>query len=125
MQELIGDLTVDQFTQFIGVLVGCVLFVFTVWLLLTALVHGIFDGWLFRKGALYYCSLRYLNKHFKRFKNCGTVESLEKAYSELIVITSLLRYQRTIPKILYFPLMKKLEFIYNKRKVEISNYWND
>lgn len=125
MQELIGNLTAEQFTKFIGMLSGCVVFAFGISTFVIAFITSAVDGWLFRKGSLYYGSFRYLNKYFKRLKNCGTLESLDKSYSELIVIISLLRYQRTIPKTLYFPLMKKLEFIYNKRKVEISDYWID
>lgn len=123
MQELIGNLTVEQFAQLIGetcgVLMGCI-FVSS---FLVALITGSVDGWAFRKGSLYYGSLRYLNQFFKMLKNCGTVKSLDGTYKELVTIISLLRYQRTIPKFLYKRLMEKLDFIYNKRKIEILDYW--
>lgn len=123
MHELIGNLTCEQFAQLIGetcgVLMGCI-FVSS---FLVALITGSVDGWAFRKGSLYYGSLKYLNQCFKRLKNCGTVESLEVCYAETSGIICLLRYQRTIPKFLYDRLIEKLDFIYNKRKIEISDYW--
>lgn len=125
MQVLIGDLTAEQFARFIGVVLGAVIgFSLFCWLV-AALIHSILDGWLFRKGALYYSSLRYLNRYFKRLKNCGTVENLDKAYGELFVIISLLQFQRVIPMAIILPLKEKLVITYNKRKVEISDYWSD
>lgn len=125
MQVLIGDLTVEQFARFIGVVLGAVIgFSLFCWLV-AALIYSILDGWLFRKGTLYYSSLRYLNRYFKRLKNCGTVENLDKAYGELFVIISLLQFQRVIPMAIVLPLKEKLGIIYNKRKVEISDYWSD
>ena len=125
MQELIGNLTVEQFTKLLGMLLGCVIFYFCFCFLLTGLAHSIVDGWAFRKGSLYYGSLKYLNQCFKRLKNCGTVESLEVCYAETSGIICLLCYQRTIPKFLYKRLMEKLDFIYKKRKIEICDYWNN
>lgn len=123
MQELIGNLTAEQFTKLLGMLLGCVIFYFCFCFLLTGLAHSIVDGWAFRKGSFYYGSLKYLNQCFKRLKNCGTVESLDVVYKELVTVIALLRYQRTIPKFLYERLIEKLDFIYNKRKIEISDYW--
>lgn len=123
MQELIGNLTVEQFTKLLCMLLGCVIAYFCFCFLLTGLAHSIVDGWAFRKGSLYYGSLKYLNQCFKRLKNCGTVESLDVVYKELVTVIALLRYQRTISKFLYERLIEKLDFIYNKRKIEISDYW--
>lgn len=123
MQELIGDLTVEQFVLLIskvcGVLFGCIL----ACSFLAALITASVDGWAFRKGSLYYGSLKYLNQCFKRLKNCGTVGSLDKVHDELVTVISLLRYQRIIPKFLYVRLFDKLGLIYRKRKIEISDYW--
>ena len=38
-------MTAEQFTQFIGVLFGGVIFFFGSWLLLTAFLHAVIDGW--------------------------------------------------------------------------------
>ena len=122
MQELIGNLTVEQLTQLIGnicgVLFGCVF----VCSFFVALITASVDGWLFRKGFLYYGSLKYLNQYFKRLKNCGSVESLDKAYNELNAAISLMIYQRVISKSIYKRLFDKLGLIYKKRKTEISDY---
>lgn len=78
MQQLIGNMTADQFTQFIGLLIGCVIIFFGSFALIEALVHSIIDGWLFRKGALYYGSLRYLNKLFKKLKTIKSIDTKRK-----------------------------------------------
>ena len=123
MQELIVNLTVEQFTLLIGkacgVLLGCIFVSSFFFFFITASV----DGWVFRKGFLYYGSLKYLNHYFKRLKNCGTVESLAKTYNELNTVILLMMYQRVIPKFIYKRLMEKLDFIYEKREIEISDYW--
>ena len=123
MQELIGNLTAEQFAILIGkicgVIFGCVL----ACSFLIAFITAFVDGWAFRKGSLYYGSLKYLNQYFKRFKNCGTVESLVKTYNELNTVILLLMYQRVIPKFIYNRLMEKLDFIFEKREIEISDYW--
>ena len=123
MQELIGNLTVEQFTKLLCMLLGCTIAYFCFCFLLTGFAHSIVDGWAFRKGSLYYGSLKYLNQCFKRLKNCGTVGSLEVCYAEVSGVICLLRYQRTIPKFLYDRLTEKLKFVYRKRKIEISDYW--
>ena len=123
MQELIGNLTAEQFALLIGkicgVIFGCVLACSSLIAFITAFV----DGWAFRKGSLYYGSFKYLNQCFKRLKNCGTVESLVKTYNELNTVILLLMYQRVIPKFIYNRLMEKLDFIFEKREIEISDYW--
>ena len=123
MQELIGNLTAEQFAILIGkicgVIFGCVL----ACSFLIAFITAFVDGWAFRKGSLYYGSFKYLNQCFKRLKNCGTVESLVKTYNELNTVILLLMYQRVIPKFIYNRLMEKLDFIFEKREIEISDYW--
>ena len=123
MQELIGNLTVEQFALLVGkicgVIFGCVLACSSLIAFITAFV----DGWAFRKGSLYYGSFKYLNQCFKRLKNCGTVGSLDKVHNELVTVISFLRYQRIISKFLYVRLFDKLGLIYRKRKIEISDYW--
>lgn len=123
MQELIGNLTAEQFALLIGkicgVIFGCVLACSSLIAFITAFV----DGWAFRKGSLYYGSFKYLNQCFKRLKNCGTVESLVKTYNELNTVILLLMYQRVIPKLICKRLMEKLDFIFEKREIEISDYW--
>ncbi|MFG6325257.1 MAG: hypothetical protein K1W00_00250 [Lachnospiraceae bacterium] len=123
MQELIGNLTAEQFALLIGkicgVIFGCVLACSSLIAFITAFV----DGWAFRKGSLYYGSFKYLNQCFKRLKNCGTVESLVKTYNELNTVILLLMYQRVIPKLIYKRLLEKLNFIFEKREIEISDYW--
>lgn len=123
MQELIGNLTAEQFALLVGkicgVIFGCVLDCSSLIAFITAFV----DGWAFRKGSLYYGSFKYLNQCFKRLKNCGTVESLVKTYNELNTVILLLMYQRVIPKLIYKRLLEKLDFIFEKREIEISDYW--
>lgn len=123
MQELIGNLTAEQFAILIGkicgVIFGCVL----ACSFLIAFITASVDGWIFRKGFLYYGSFKYLNQCFKRLKNCGTVESLAKTYNELNTVILLLMYQRVIPKFIYKRLLEKLDFIFEKREIEISDYW--
>lgn len=123
MQELIGNLTAEQFALLVGkicgVIFGCVLACSSLIAFITAFV----DGWVFRKGSLYYGSFKYLNQCFKRLKNCGTVESLVKTYNELNTVILLLMYQRVIPKFIYNRLLEKLDFIFEKREIEISDYW--
>lgn len=115
MQELIGNLTAEQFTKLLGMLLGCVIFYFCFCFLLTGLAHSIVDGWAFRKGSLYYGSLKYLNQCFKSLKKCTSIDSLEMCYTEVSGIICLLRYQRTIPKFLYKRLMEKRDLIYQER----------
>lgn len=114
-QMLIGNLTIDQFTRFIGVLVGCV-FVF---LLCQALAAALVDGWLFRKSALYYGSLRYLNKCFKKLRNCNSLQELDLSAYECLSAIRLLRFQRTIPKIMYNRLLDKCNQIHLQRRSEL------
>lgn len=113
MQTLIGNMTAEQFTQFIGLLIGCVILFFGSLALIEALVHSIVDGWLFRKGALYYGSLRYLNKLFKKLKSASTHFELDIADNELRSAIHLLRCQRVIPKIMFERLLEKQEHIYS------------
>lgn len=119
MQELIGNLTCEQFAQLIGktcgVLMGCI-FVSS---FLVAFITGCSDGWAFRKGFLYYGSLKYLNQCFKSLKKCTSPDSLEVCYTEVSSVICLLRYQRTIPKFLYKRLMEKRDLIYQERVNEI------
>lgn len=122
MQEFIGDLTADQFARLIGLVLGVSLGLIGLGSFVIAFISAFVDGWFFRKGALYYGSLRYLNQCFKKLKNCGTSESLDNVYNELVTVISLLRYQRTIPKYLYERICEKLDFIYRKRKIEIRDY---
>ena len=119
MQELIGNMTPEQFSQFIGVLLGGVIFFFGSWLLLTAFLHSVIDGWLFRKGALYYGSLRYLNKLFKNLKAATSIQTCDLANAELRSAIHILRYQRVIPKIMYKRLLEKQEQIHYQRKSEL------
>ena len=119
MQELIGNMTPEQFSQFIGVLFGGVIFFFGSWLLLTAFLHSVIDGWLFRKGALYYGSLLYLNKRFKYLKTASSINLLEIFDVELHSTIELLRYQRIIPKIMYNRLLDKCREIYFQRRLEL------
>lgn len=123
MQELIGNLTAEQFAILIGkicgVIFGCVLACSS----LIAFIIAFVDGWVFRKGSLYYGSFKYLNQCFKRLKNCGTVESLAKTYNEINTVILLLMYQRVIPKFICKRLLEKLDFIFEKREIEISDYW--
>ena len=86
---------------------------------LVALITASVDGWVFRKGFLYYGSLKYLNQHFRRLKNCGSVESLVKTYNELNTAIRLMMYQRVIPKFIYNRLMEKLDFICEKLELEL------
>lgn len=122
MQTLIGNMTAEQFTQFIGLLIGCVILFFGFFALLEAFVHSIVDGWLFRKGALYYGSLRYLNKCFKKLRNCNSLQELDLSAYECLSAIYLLRYQRTIPKIMYKRLLDKCNQIHLQRRSEL---WQD
>lgn len=124
MRELIVNLTVEQFSQFVGMLISAAFFFILFWVLCISLLDGIFDGWLFRKGALYYGSFRYLNKLFKKLRNCGTAKELENLCFSLTKIITLLYFQRVIPKFIFNRLNSKLDYIYEKRKIEISDYWS-
>lgn len=123
MQELIGDLTVEQFTRAVGTIFGCLFFTIFIFFITIAFITALVDGWTFRKGFLYYGSFKYLNQCFKRLKNCGTVESLAKTYNEINTVILLLMYQRVIPKFICKRLLEKLDFIFEKREIEISDYW--
>lgn len=123
MQEYIGNLTVEQFSQLVGTLIGCVIMFFCFWVLISAMLHSILDGWLFRKGALYYGSFRYLNKLFKRLRNCGTIDSLESVSSEIVNTINLLLCQRVIHKFTFDKLNSTFNYLYEKRRIEISSYW--
>lgn len=115
MQELIGNMTAEQFAQFIGVLLGCVfIFIFC-----QCIAAAFVDGWAFRKGALYYGSLRYLNKLFKKLKTIKSIQELDFTNAELRSVIHMLRYQRTIPKIMYKRLLEKQEQIHYQRKSEL------
>ena len=119
MQELIGNLTIEEFTEFMGAFIGCIMFYFFILLLAFAFGHAIIDGWLFRKGALYYGSLRYLNKLFKNLKTATSIQFLDLANAELQSAIHILRYQRVIPKIMYNRLLEKQEQIHYQRKSEL------
>ena len=119
MQEIIGNMTVEQFTQFLGSVVAYLLFVLGFGVIFFALGGAIFDGWLFRKGALYYGSLRYLNKLFKNLKTATSIQFLDLANAELQSAIHILRYQRVIPKIMYKRLLEKQEQIHYQRKSEL------
>lgn len=119
MQELIGNLTIEEFTEFMGAFIGCIMFYFFSLLLAFALGHAIIDGWLFRKGALYYGSLRYLNKCFKNLKSATSIQLLDLANAELRSAIHFLRYQRIIPNIMYKRLLEKQEQIHYQRKSEL------
>lgn len=119
MQTLIGNMTADQFTQFIGLLIGCVILFIGFLALLEAFVYSIVDGWLFRKGALYYGSLRYLNKLFKKLKSIKSIQELDFTNAELRSVIHMLRYQCVIPKIIYKRLLEKQEQIHYQRKSEL------
>ncbi len=118
MQELIGNLTADQFTQFIGVLLWSV-FLFV---LGHSFAAAVVDGWAFRKGSLYYSSLRCLNKGFKKLKTVSSLQELDLAHSKLCTVIRLLRCQRAIPKIMYIQLENKCEQIWQQRRSEL---WRD
>ena len=113
MQELIGNMTVEQFTQFMGFIVAYLLFIFGSCILVFSFVGAIVDGWLYRKGALYYGSLRYLNKCFKKLKSASTQRELDFIDVELRSTIHLLRYQRVISKIMFDRLLEKQEAIYS------------
>lgn len=118
MQELIGDLTVEQFTKFMGVLLGCVSICF----LFCSFLCAVLDGWAFRKGVLYYSSLRCLNKGFKKLKTVSSLQELDLANAKLCTVIRLLRCQRAIPKIMYIQLENKCEQIWQQRRSEL---WRD
>lgn len=114
LQVLIGDLTIEQFSKLIGFTFGLfVLFTFPY-----VFSCAIIDGWAFRKGALYYGSLRYLNKCFKKLRNCNSLQELDLTHVELRSVICLLRFQRVIPKIMYKHLLNKLLNIFVQRKSE-------
>lgn len=125
MQELIGNLTIEEFTEFMGAFIGCIMFYFFSLLLAFALGHAIIDGWLFRKGALYYGSLRHLNMCFKDLRNAKSVQLLDLANARCISAILLLRCQRVIPKIMYNRLLDKQQQIYHQRRLEIWNHEKD
>lgn len=122
MQELIGNMTVEQFTQFLGSITAYLLFVLGSGVLAIAFGSAIIDGWLFRKGALYYGSLRYLNKCFKKLRNCNSLQELDFSAYECLSAIYLLRFQRTIPKIIYKRLLDKCNEIHLQRRSEL---WQD
>ena len=118
-QTLVGDLTIEDFSRLVGTLLGYVLGVVFVTFFITAFISSIIDGWLFRKGALYYGSLRYLNKLFKNLETATSIQFLDLANAELQSAINILRYQRVIPKIMYKRLLEKQEQIHYQRKSEL------
>lgn len=112
MQVLLGDLTIEQFGILIGKLAGVIISFSLVCWLVSALIHGILDGWLFRKGALYYGSFRFLNVKFKALKSCDTVENFISIQKEIITAVKILQYQRIIPKFLCVRILDRLDDIY-------------
>ena len=121
-QTLVGDLTIEDFSRLVGTLLGYVLGIVFVTFFITAFIYSIIDGWLFRKGALYYGSLRYLNKCFKKLRNCNSLQELDISAYECLSAIYLLRFQRTIPKIIYKRLLDKCNEIYLQRRSEL---WQD
>ena len=118
-QTLVGDLTIEDFSRLVGTLLGYVLGIIVVTFLITAFIASIIDGWLYRKGALYYGSLRYLNKLFKNLKAATSIQTCDLANAELRSAIHILRYQRVIPKIMYKRLLEKQEQIHYQRKSEL------
>ena len=118
-QMLIGNLTIEDFTLLIVTLLSQVLVVIAISAVITATIFSILDGWLFRKGALYYGSLRYLNKLFKKLKTINSIQELDFTNSELRSVIHMLRYQRVIPKIMYKRLLEKQEQIHYQRKSDL------
>ena len=119
LQTLIGNLTIEDFTLLIATLLSQVFIVIAISAVITATIFSILDGWLFRKGALYYGSLRYLNKCFKKLKTATSIQELDLVNAELRSAIYLLRFQRVIPKIMYKRLLEKQEKIHYQRKSEL------
>ncbi|MCM1328073.1 MAG: hypothetical protein NC253_01405 [Ruminococcus sp.] len=115
LQQLIGNLTIEQFTELIGVIVGCV-FIF---LAVDALICAVVDGWAFRKSALYYGSLHCLNKGFRNLKAAKSLQELDLVNAELRGVIRLLRCQRAVPKIMYKQLEQRREQIWQQRRSEL------
>lgn len=124
MQELFGNLTVDQFCKVFGCCtVFCCVAVSTVEISAHFLC-SLIDGKFFYKTKEYYASLRYIQKYFRTLKNCGTVLTLDYVNRELNCVLDLLVYQGVLPKFLYRRLCEKSNYIYNERRVVLSEYWN-
>lgn len=119
LQTLIGDLTIENFISLIAFLLSRASIGIAISAVIIATMFSMLDGWAFRKGALYYGSLRYLNKLFKKLKTIKSIQELDFTNAELRSVIHMLRYQRAIPKIMYKRLLEKQEQIHYQRKSEL------
>lgn len=119
LQILFGDLSIEQFINVLAYCCSRFFIGLAISVVVIACLHSMLDGWAFRKGALYYGSLRYLNKLFKKLKTINSIQELYFTHAELRSVIFLLRFQRTIPKIMYKHLLEKLEQIFYQRKSEL------
>ena len=125
LQVLVADLTVEQFCKMCGICCGyCCIAVFLV-ITFAGFINSLSSGFLHYKTNEYYASLRYIQKYFRQMKRCETMLELDYANQELIAILDLLVYQKVLPKFLYKRISDKADYLFNKRRVELSNYWNN
>ena len=125
LQVQLADLTVEQFCKMCGICCGfCCLAIFLV-ITLAGFINSLSSGYLYFKTHEYYASLRYIQKYFRQLKRCGTVLELDYANQELTAVLDLLVYQKVLPKFLYKRISDKADYLFNKLRVELSNYWNN
>lgn len=125
LQVLLSDLTVEQFCKVCGICCGLCSAVIFCTILLAGFINSFNSGYLHYKTREYYASLRYIQKYFRQLKRCGTVLELDYANQELTAVLDLLVYQKVLPKFLYKRIFDKATYLFNKRHVEISNYWHN
>lgn len=118
LQILLGDLSIEQFINVLSFILGQFFIGLAISAIVIATLHSMLDGWAFRKGFLYYGSLRYLNKLFKKLKTTDIFQELDFTNAELRSVICLLRFQKVIPKVMYKHLLNKSVYIFEQRKSE-------
>ena len=108
-----------------GICCGCCCIAVFLVITFAGFINSLSSGFLHYKTNEYYASLRYIQKYFRQLKRCGTVLELDYANQELTAVLDLLVYQKVLPKFLYKRISDKADYLFNKRRVELSNYWNN
>lgn len=119
IQMLIGDLTIEQFCNCLGVAFGIVLISLIVLYIIFSIFTNFHNGWLFYKTKEYYGSLKYLNKRFKALKTASCQSAIKNEFLQTRNTIELLRCQDVIPKFLYFRLYDKACAISKNRLLEV------
>lgn len=119
IQMLIGDLTIEQFCNCLGVVFAIVLISLIVLYIIFSIFTNFHNGWFFYKTKEYYGSLKYLNKRFKALKTANCQSAIKNEFLQTRNTIELLRCQDVIPEFLYFRLYDKACAISKNRLLEV------